>query len=104
MLSCPNASLLKFSFNNQNSAFSNFSMGHELFASTVTQTERPLQPRDHLWLVMLLVGIFPRPHAVAAGLDRDDVAPGSDLPHGFAKDRRLLVWHLIVARAVDREK
>jgi hypothetical protein len=32
------------------------------------------QPRDHFRLVVLLVGVLPRAHAVPAGLDGDDVA------------------------------
>src|SRR4029450_7294645 len=58
--------------------------------------ERFLQPRNHPRLVVLLIGIFPRPHAVSAGLDGDDVAWDGNLPHGVAQQRRLLVGNLIV--------
>ena len=66
--------------------------------------ERFLQPRNHPGLVVLLIGVFPRPHAVSAGLDGDDVAGDGNLPHRVAEQRGLLVRDLIVTRAVDREK
>src|SRR6476646_10086668 len=53
---------------------------------------------------MLLVGILPSAHAVPARFDRDDVAAHANLPHRFAHHRRLLVWNLVVARAVNRQE
>src|SRR5262245_34571654 len=66
--------------------------------------ERFLEPRNHPRLVVLLIGILPRTHTVSARLDRDDVAGNGNLPHRVAQQRRLLVWDLVVARAVDRQK
>src|SRR6476469_845681 len=66
--------------------------------------QRALQPGDHLCLVVLLIGVLPRSHAVAARLDGDDVALGADLAHRGTQYGRLLVRDLIVTRAVDREE
>src|SRR4051794_30950239 len=68
--------------------------------SSAASVEYSPQPRDHLCLVMLLIGILPRTHAVAASLDRDDVAASSHLPHRLTQNRGLLVGNLIVAGAV----